>query len=89
MLSELVKRGCKKDELEIYVAGGSQINDPNNVFEIGKKNFTILRRVLWKNSLLIQAEDVGEDCSRTLAIEVGSGKVTLKKLGKEILLREV
>lgn len=81
LLSELVKRGSNKKDFIVTVVGGSNINDTNNVFEIGKKNYTMFRKVMWKNGLLIKAEDVGEHYSRTICLEVGSGAVWLKAQG--------
>lgn len=84
MLQELLANGTDKKELRIVAAGGANINDDNNIFEIGKKNFTVLKKVLWKNSLLLKAEDFGESHSRTLSLEVASGRSFLKAQGKTI-----
>ncbi len=83
MLNELFKLGCNPKELEIVVAGCASINDTAGFFEIGKKNITILRKILWKNNLLIKSQDVGEDFSRTLSLNVGDGTVTLRANGSE------
>ncbi len=88
LLSELIKRGCSKSDLIIVVAGGSNINDENNVFEIGKKNYTILRKILWKNNLLIKAEHVGDKISRTLSLYIENGDVWLRAAGQETRLYE-
>ena len=87
LIDEVVARGAQRDHLRIYVAGGAQINDPNNVFEIGKKNITVLRKLLWKNNLLIAGQDVGEDYSRTVSLSVGTGEVTVKAKGELKTLR--
>ena len=38
--------------LRLCVAGGSQINDAQGVFNIGKKNYTVFRKIIWKNNLM-------------------------------------
>ena len=81
MLELLVEAGAELRRLSIAAAGGANINDDNNIFEIGKKNITVLRKVLWKNNLLLRSENFGESVSRTLTLEVGSGKTTLKMQG--------
>ena len=86
LLKELIGRGAKKEDLVIVAVGGAQINDDNNIFEIGKKNFTILRKILWKNNLLIKAQDVGADHSRTVSLNIGTGEVWLKANGETKLL---
>jgi chemotaxis protein CheD len=82
LLEDVMKKGANKKDLQIYVAGGANINDDNNIFEIGKKNYTVLKKILWKNSLLIKAEHVGDSVSRTLTLDVGQCKVSLKVKGQ-------
>jgi chemotaxis protein CheD len=81
ILEALLKRGAQKKDLIIVLAGCAQINADHSIFEIGKKNLTICKKILWKNSLLIKAEHCGGDFSRTLAMDVGSGRVTVKSQG--------
>lgn len=82
MLELLVEAGADIRRLTIVAAGGANINDDNNIFEIGKKNITVLRKVLWKNNLLLKGEDLGESVSRTLTLDIESGKSFLKSQGK-------
>lgn len=86
LLTELTKLGSDKKDFVICVAGGSNINDENRVFEIGVKNYTILKKVLWKNGLLIKAEHVGDSISRTISLDIGTGEVTVKASGETIKL---
>ncbi|MCL4135665.1 UNVERIFIED_CONTAM: hypothetical protein GTU68_051317, partial [Idotea baltica] len=85
-IQQLVKEGSNTKHLIITVAGGANINDHNNVFEIGKRNFTILRKILWKNNLPIKAQDVGGSSSRTLKLSIKDGTVSLKTKGNETIL---
>lgn len=82
LLQKLISAGSNKRDLVIAVAGGSAINDANGVFDIGKRNFTVLRKLLWKNNLLLSASDVGGDCSRTVTLYIASGEVWVKKQGE-------
>ncbi|MBX7136912.1 MAG: chemotaxis protein CheD [Oligoflexia bacterium] len=86
MLDQMVSRGADPKHLIISVGGGANINDENNVFEIGKKNLTVLKKFLWKNNLLLKAEHVGESVSRTVSLHVGSGKTLVKTQGQTIEL---
>lgn len=81
LLNQLFQRGAKKEKIKIFAVGGANINDDNNIFEIGKKNYTVFRKMMWKNNMLINSEDVGGTCSRTLTLNIDSGKVTLKAEG--------
>ena len=80
LLTECFKIGAQKGRLEIRVAGGVDSND--NLFQIGKRNVIILRKLLWKNSLLVKSYDVGGRNSRTMFLEIGTGKVTIKSGGQ-------
>ena len=88
LLEQILAKGSQKKDLVVVVAGGANINDEANVFEIGKKNYTILKKLLWKNNLLLRAEDVGNSISRTIAVEVGSGRTTVKSRGETKILWE-
>ncbi len=84
LISIFLEKGATKKELQIYVAGGASINDVNGVFEIGKKNFTVLRKLLWKNSLLIKGEHVGGQTSRSIFLDAATGKAQVKVAGEII-----
>jgi chemotaxis protein CheD len=72
--------GAKKERLIIKVAGGANPLGGNgeDYFQIGRRNMTALRKLLFRNGVLIKAEDTGGMGSRTMSIDVASGAVTLK-----------
>lgn len=78
--------GAVKNNLIVKVAGGSQLLDDNGVFNIGKRNYVMLRKIFWKNGILIDSEDTGGSVSRTLRLEVDTGRLTLKSRGREVAL---
>lgn len=75
--------GAVKSRLIIKVAGGAQLLDPKEFFAIGKRNHMVLRKLLWKNGLMIRGESVGGTVSRTMYIEIGGGRVWISLGGKE------
>jgi len=75
------KLGAEKKRMVIKVAGGARIMDDMNYFRIGQKNLTALRRIFWKNNVLIDAEDTGENFNRTVRLEIATGKFLIKGLG--------
>jgi chemotaxis protein CheD len=81
---EAYQFGAEKKRMKVKVAGGSQIMDASGYFNIGKRNYMAIRKIFWKNNVLIHAEDVGGNCNRTLSIELSSGKVWLKTSGDGI-----
>ncbi|MEW6411921.1 MAG: chemotaxis protein CheD [Candidatus Zixiibacteriota bacterium] len=70
--------GAVKDRLIVKAAGGSSLMDQKKIFNIGERNYLILRKILWKNNILIKSEDVGGSISRTVHFNVDTGKVTVK-----------
>lgn len=78
--------GAVKSRLVVKVAGGSQLLDDNGTFNIGKRNYLALRKIFWKNGVMIQSEDVGGSSSRTVRLEIATGTVTLKTRNQEVPL---
>lgn len=78
--------GSKKSDLIVKVAGGGQLYDDQGTFEIGKRNITVLRRMLWKTNVLIAAEDVGGQKSRTVTLDIASGRCVVKSQHEEVEL---
>ncbi len=75
--------GANKKRLIVKIAGGSQLLDDNGTFNIGKRNYTMLRKIFWKNGVLIDSEDIGGSISRTIRLSVDTGRFTLKTRGQE------
>jgi chemotaxis protein CheD len=78
--------GAVKKRMVVKVAGGSQLLDDKGTFNIGKRNYVMLRKIFWKNGVLIESEDVGGSISRTMRLDVSSGRVTLKTRDGEVEL---
>jgi chemotaxis protein CheD len=75
--------GAEKRRLVVTAAGGAQMVDKDGVFNIGKRNCLALKRILWKVGVMVQAEDLGGGSSRTVCLEVGSGRVMLRGAGEQ------
>ncbi|MBP7936008.1 MAG: chemotaxis protein CheD [Phycisphaerae bacterium] len=78
--------GAVKKRIVAKVAGGSSLLDDKGTFNIGKRNYIALRKIFWKNGILIEAEDVGGAHSRTLRLSVADGRVTVRKRDGEVEL---
>ena len=76
--------GAVKKRLVVKVAGGSSLLDDNGTFNIGKRNYASLRKIFWKNGILVDSEHVGGQLSRTLKMNVGTGHTTIRIRGQEI-----
>ena len=86
LFDKMYQLGCKKQNLVVKVAGGGCLNDDKGLFNIGKRNYTVLRKMFWKNDIIVAAEDVGGSKSRTARLCVGSGRVTIRAHGQEVEL---
>lgn len=80
----LYSMGANKKNLVVKVAGGANVqSNGTDRFAIGKRNYIMLKKVFWKNNVLIDAEDVGGTKARTMYMEIGTGRVWLSNAGAE------
>ena len=82
LLRQMERLGCPPRSLIVKLAGGAKIMDPNDTFSIGKRNVLATKKLLWTHGLGAVAEDVGENFSRTVNLQIGSGEVTLSSPGR-------
>jgi len=75
--------GAQRRNLTCKVAGAASLLDGKKMFKIGERNYTVLRKMLWKNDILIDAEDIGGQSPRTMYLYMATGKTTLKVQGEE------
>ena len=78
--------GGKRGRLLVKLVGGANIMDPDNTFDIGKRNVLAIKKILWENRLGVLVEDLGEDISRNVRVRVDTGQVSVKTLGKERII---
>ena len=81
MLTQACAMGAERRRLVVCLAGGAQIMDENGVFNIGKRNQAAARNYLWKAGLFVSAEAVGGQISRTVGLELKSGRFWVREQG--------
>ncbi len=65
LVSDMVKIGYTGNgNLMVKLVGGAAIMDPNNTFNIGKRNLLAVKKALWKHKLGAITEDVEGTISR-------------------------
>jgi len=79
------KLGAEKKRMVVKVAGGASILDDTNYFRIGQKNITALRKIFWKNNVLIEKEDTGQNHNRTVRLSIANGKVLVRTAGSSMV----
>jgi chemotaxis protein CheD len=78
LLERLYAMGCQKRNIVVKAAGGGSFNDANGTFDIGRRNHTAMRKIFWKVQMLVAAEDVGGNRSRTVRLFLDTGNVTVQ-----------
>lgn len=78
------KLGANKRRMIVKAAGGASILDDTNFFRIGQKNIMAMRKIFWKNNVMIDREDTGLNYNRTVRLEMSTGKVFVRCSGGEM-----
>ncbi len=83
LLRCVLDMGAEKKNLVAKVAGAAQLMDEQGTFRIGERNYVVLRKVLWKNDILIAADDTGGTIARTMYLYMDTGRTMIKSRGSE------
>ncbi len=82
LFRDCYRAGAKKERMTVHVAGGAaRSENERDSFRIGKRNMQMLRKLLWKNGVLIEGQDVGGTSSRDLIYDVATGTVRVRAAG--------
>lgn len=73
--------GAVKQRLKIYAAGGAEILDQKGFFNIGKRNYMALKKMFFKNNVIIDKQDIGGNINRTVRLEIATGDIYVKTSG--------
>ena len=83
LFKEVYSMGGQKERLIVKAAGCGQPLGKNEMFKIGDRNYTILKKLLWKNGVLLNAKDVGGTGGRTVYFELSTGRIIISSKGLE------
>ena len=72
-----------KKRMRVSVFGGAQILDQKGFFNIGKRNHMALKKIFFKNNVLIDHEEVGGNVNRTVRLEIKTGDIYVKTSGSK------
>lgn len=81
MFRQLYEIGGQKSRMVIKAAGCGQPLGNSEMFQIGERNYTVLKKLLWKNNIMLEAEDVGGVISRTVYFDLSTGQVIISSKG--------
>ena len=77
LFSLLKERGATRRTSWVKLVGGASILDDNKTFDIGRRNTLAVKKYLWKIGLGLTAEDIGGTISRTVALTLETGELTI------------
>lgn len=83
LIKQLERMGVNKKRLQVKIAGGANMATGPKGFDIGKRNYLAVRKLLWRYGIFIDAEDVGGSSPRNLYLDLGTGSVTVRCVGLE------
>lgn len=83
LMRELTALGANKKRMQIKIAGGAAMDNGPKGFDIGKRNYLAIKKILWQNSMFVDAEDIGGTSARNLYLNMASGAVTVRTNGLE------
>lgn len=82
LLRRLYAAGADKRRVVAKIAGcAHSVGGSGSSFRVGQRNLAVARRVLWKNDIVIEGEDVGDSGPRTLFLDMTTGVTTVRSDG--------
>ena len=83
LFKALFDMGGQKKKMIVKAAGCGNLFGKNAMFNIGDRNYSILKKLLWKNNVLLESEDVGGADSRTVNFDIATGQTFISRNGKK------
>ena len=78
ILQEMQKKfGCRPHELEVKIYGAAKSVRKADVFKVGENNIIEVKKILFKEGLFIEYENIGGHISRSIELKVSTGEVLL------------
>jgi chemotaxis protein CheD len=81
--------GGVKERYICHIAGGAmmfQMRPDSAITNIGQRNIESVRNILREEQIKIAGQDVGSNYARTMLIDVDTGQVTIRTVGKKDVL---
>ncbi|OHB55436.1 MAG: hypothetical protein A2Y12_11750 [Planctomycetes bacterium GWF2_42_9] len=78
IVNKLKSIGVNIKQLKIKVAGGANMQTGPQGFDIGKRNYLAVRKILWQHGMFMDGEDVGGGAPRNLYLDLADGTVRMR-----------
>lgn len=86
LLEAVFELGASRASVVARVSGAANLSCGAEVFGIGARNYAVLRRILWRNSVFIAGEDIGGNLARTMLLDMATGRTIVRSGGKKKVL---
>ena len=83
LINKMLEMGADKKRMTVKAAGGAAMAAGPKGFDIGKRNFLSLRKVLWQYGIMMNSHDVGGSSPRNMYLNIENGIVSVKSNGIE------
>jgi chemotaxis protein CheD len=83
LIDKMLTIGVNKKRIQVKIAGGAAMDTGPKGFDIGKRNYLAIKKVLWQHGMFIDAEDVGGSSPRNMYMDIAEGTVKIKVDGSE------
>lgn len=85
LFDKLTQAGSKKKNWQIKAAGcGDPASALTEHFNIGNRNFIMLKKILWTHGLVLHGKLVGGNRPKTMFLNIRTG-ATMVKMGNDLL----
>ena len=78
---KLASMGARVKCMQVKIAGGAATSTGPQGFDIGKRNYLAIKKILWKKSMVSASEDVGGSQPRHMFLNIADGTVAIKSNG--------
>ena len=85
LFKSVYQLGGNKRRMRVVVAGGAHVNNREDFFNIGKRNFMAVRKIFLKNNVFADYQHVGGTSNRTIRLSIKDGRAWLKVSGKGLI----
>jgi chemotaxis protein CheD len=82
LVAAMERLGATRRTMVCKVAGGAKRYQSEASFDIGRRNYIALKKVLWKAGIVVASEDVGGTIYRTVRMHVDTGAVFVSSDGR-------
>lgn len=75
LLKAMEQAGGFRGRMVIGIYGGASILNDNGLFKIGIQNTRAVKKIFWQQALRISSLDVGGTYSRTVRLDIATGRI--------------